>query len=322
MCLAIYKPADTAADWTSYENGFESNDHSWGFAAVQDGSLVVKHGVGKFDEFRHAFEPYATCQAVIHFRWATHGSRTVANCHPFLVARDLAVIHNGIISIKCSVHSDRSDTWHFNELVLKPLHKRDHDFFTRPEMIYTQELAHRGNKLCFLRADGTYAIWGEEDGHWETDGHWYSNRDYQSTWGYGKHYKWDREKSSPIGYLGASGARYLPVDDADDEPVNDTKTIEFDLDMDAGDLLAERQAAGTAVEAVEDSGTLIQDPYSGDLVYEGDNKSEGDATEEYEQQYTDIRWNELRMYGLSEPCLTEVFELMGHFGIEALHDAI
>lgn len=318
MCLAIYKPAETPVDWKSYENGFDSNDHSWGFAAVQDGKLVVKHGVGKFDEFRHALEPYAQCQAVIHFRWATHGSRTVANCHPFLVSRDLAVIHNGVISIKCNVHSDRSDTWHFNELVLKPMHKHDPDFFTRPEMIYTQEQAHRGNKLCFLRTDGVFAIWGEEDGHWETDGHWYSNRDYQSTWGYGKYQRWERETSSPIGYVGASGARYLPVEDKDEEPVMDAKTIEFDLAADAGDLLAERQAGVTTID--EDS-TLIRDPYSSELSYEGDRRSVDEA-DEYEQQYTDIRWNELRMYGLSEQCLTEVFELLGHLGIEALHDAM
>lgn len=306
MCLAIYKPAETPADWKSYENGFESNDHSWGFAAVRDGVLIVKHGVGKFDEFRQAFEPYAGCQAVIHFRWATHGSRTVANCHPFLVSKNLAVIHNGIISIKCNVHSDRSDTWHFNELVLKPMHKRDNDFFKRPEIVYTQELAHRGNKLCFLRADGTHCIWGEEDGHWETDGHWYSNRDYQSSWGYGKYHTWEREKSSPIGYLGASGARYLPIESEEEEaePVTDTKTIEFDLDADSGDLLAERQA------------TLIEDPYSSERA------ADRDEIEEYEQAYTDIRWTDLRAFGLSKECLTEVFDTMGHYGIEALHDAM
>jgi glutamine amidotransferase len=320
MCLAIYKPAETPVDWKSYENGFDSNDHSWGFAAVQDGKLVVKHGVGKFDEFRHALEPYAQCQAVIHFRWATHGSRTVANCHPFLVSRDLAVIHNGIISIKCNVHSDRSDTWHFNELVLKPMHKHDPDFFTRPEMIYTQEQAHRGNKLCFLRADGEYAIWNEEDGHWTNDGHWYSNTDYESS-RYARWYDYGRsgsKASNPIGYLGASGARYLPVEDKEEEPVMDTKTIEFDLDADAGDLLAERQAG---VTTIDEEGTLIRDPYSGDLAYEGDKRTMDEA-DEYEQQYTDIRWNELRMYGLTEQCLTEVFELLGHFGIEALHDAM
>lgn len=309
MCLAIYKPADTAADWKSYENGFDSNDHSWGFAAVQDGALVVKHGVGKFEEFRKAFEPYAGCQSVIHFRWATHGSRTVANCHPFLVSRDLAVIHNGIISIKCNVNSDRSDTWHFNELVLKPMHKRDADFFQRPEMIYTQEMAHRGNKLCFLRADGMYAIWNEEDGHWTNDGHWYSNSDYESSrysrW-YGGGWTSSKSSSSQIGYLGASNARHLPVEATEDadEPVTDTKAIEFDLEADTGDLVAERQAE------------LIEDPYSGEVIVGKD------ECDDYEQAYTDIRWSELRMYGLSEQCLTEVFRELGHFGIEALHDAM
>jgi predicted glutamine amidotransferase len=302
MCLAIYKPADTAADWKCYENGFDRNDHSWGFAAVQDGKLVVKHGVGKFDEFRHAFEPYAGCQAVIHFRWATHGSRTIANCHPFLVARDLAVIHNGVVNIKCNVHSDRSDTWHFNELILKPMHKRDPDFFTRPEMIFTQEQAHGSNKFCFLRADGTYSIWSEGAGEWVSDGHWYSNSDYESS----RYAKWYECSNRSIGYLGASGARYLPVEenDEDETPATDAKAIQFDLETDARNLIAEQDAA------------IIEDPYSGELA------TDRDETMDYEKAYTDIRWNELRMYGLSEQCLTEVFREMGHCGIEALHDAM
>jgi len=189
MCLAIYKPANTQTDWFAYRNGFEANDDSWGFAAVVDGAIVTRCGIGDFNEFREAFEPYADRQAIIHFRWATHGKTDTGNCHPFMVSNDLAVIHNGIISIKCDVNTDRSDTWHFNELVLKPMHARDPDFFLRGEVIYSQELAHSGSKFVFLRADGDYEIWNESSGKWAIDGHWYSNdshegRTYRSI-GYG-----------------------------------------------------------------------------------------------------------------------------------------
>jgi glutamine amidotransferase len=186
MCLAIYKPATTLPDWDAYQSGHTSNDHSWGFSAVVDGRLVTCCGVGEFAEFREAFAPYADKQAIIHFRWATHGSKTHANCHPFLVSDDLAVIHNGVISINCNVHSDRSDTWHFNELVLRPMLSRDADFYSRADVIYTMEMAHRGNKFVFLRADGDFSIWNADDGKWETDGHWYSNSDYKGyRMGYG-----------------------------------------------------------------------------------------------------------------------------------------
>lgn len=175
MCLAIYKPATTQPDWSAYRNGFAANNDSWGFAVVVDGAIVTRCGIGQFDEFREALEPYADKQAIIHFRWATHGKKDTGNCHPFMVADDLAVIHNGVISIKCDVDKDRSDTWHFNELVLKPMHERDVDFYKRSEIVYTQELAHDSSKFVFLRADGDFVIWNEDDGEWATDGHWYSN---------------------------------------------------------------------------------------------------------------------------------------------------
>lgn len=180
MCLAIYKPATTSPDWTAYSNGHSMNSDSWGFAAVVDGSIVTRCGVGKFDEFREAFGPYSDKQAIIHFRWATHGKKDEANCHPFMVSDDLAMIHNGVIGIQCNVNADMSDTWHFNELILKPMHSRDPEFYNRTDVIFSQELAHSGSKFVFLRADGDYQIWNDDDGEWETDGHWYSNDSYDS----------------------------------------------------------------------------------------------------------------------------------------------
>jgi hypothetical protein len=276
MCLAIYKPATTAADWDAYAAGHNSNAHSWGFAAVVDGQLVTRCGIGTFAEFKQAFEPYADKQAIIHFRWATHGSKTEANCHPFLVSDDLAVIHNGIIHIECSVHSDRSDTWHFNELVLRPMHSRDPDFYSRPDVIYTMEQAHGGNKFVFLRADGDCGIWNADAGKWESDGHWYSNSDYK---GYSIGYRWARQSTPAV----TAEPRWWEADEG-----------KFQYDEDT--------LGGTASATID---------------IEADDDEMDDAME-----YTDLRLYDLRMYGFSRKTLTEVFELTGHLGIEALHDAI
>jgi predicted glutamine amidotransferase len=280
MCLAIYKPADTAPDWTAYENGHDSNKDSWGFAAVVDGQLVTCCGLGKFEEFREAFEPYANRQAIIHFRWATHGKTNEDNCHPFMVADNLAVIHNGVVAIKCEVNQAMSDTWHFNELVLKPMHDRDPDFYNRSEVIFTQELAHDSSKFVFLRADGDYCIWNADDGEWEKDGHWYSNNSYEeSRWARYRYASTPSTPSKSIGFESSirSDAAYRYDDDAD-----------------------EREWRREAEACVSTS------PFE-------DEDDEADA-------YTQIRVDDLRKFGVSAEVLDEVLTTFGPYGIEALHD--
>lgn len=178
MCLAIYKPSDVLPDWGALEEGFKFNRDGAGFVAVSDGKLVVSKGHFTFDAFREAYRPYVDLQAAIHFRWATHGKKDTQNCHPFLITDDLAVIHNGVLNIKCDLNDDMSDTWHYVQHILTPMAERDPDFFWQPEMIFLGESAIKGSKFVFLRADGETMIWNESDGHWAGD-IWYSNASYK-----------------------------------------------------------------------------------------------------------------------------------------------
>jgi hypothetical protein len=283
MCLAIYKPATTQPDWSAYRNGFAVNDDSWGFAAVVDGTLVTRCGVGTFEEFREALEPYADKQAIIHFRWATHGKKDTGNCHPFMVSDSLAVIHNGIISIKCDLDKDRSDTWHFNELVLKPMHARDEGFYQRSEVVYTQQLAHSGSKFVFLRADGDYCIWNEDAGDWARDGHWYSNDSHE-----GSYYR-------SVGF--GLTAR--------------TKTTTTTTER---SWIEESDGKWKYVED-DNSVSTLRDAYS----RMADEQEEEDREDSF---YTSMRVDDLIAYGFSRKCLAEVQDMLGHDGIELLHDAI
>ena len=180
MCLAIYKPAATQPDKEAYRYGFESNDHGAGFAAVVNGKLVVEKGFFKFKKFWKAFEPYAECAALVHFRFATHGKRDEANCHPFMVADDLAMIHNGVLPICTKSDKDKSDTWHYVESVLKPLYELTPEFYRHDAIAYLGSAAISGSKFAFLRDDGDFAIWNEEAGVWTQDGHWYSNNSFEA----------------------------------------------------------------------------------------------------------------------------------------------
>lgn len=304
MCLAIHKPAETRPDWIAYANGYRSNPHSWGFAAIHDGHLVVMHGLGSFDEFRLAFEPYADCQAIIHYRWATHGKTDLDNCHPFMVSNNLAMIHNGIVSIERNVNSDRSDTWHFNELILKPMHERDPDFFLRGDMIYTQEMAHADSKFVFLRADGDFAIWNSGEGEVAADGHWYSNSSHKSL---------ARIGYATSKYTDSTGWRDMSPSDRSPLTYASRKADDADRRYEQDDLIG-----GCSLEASvepETGVTLIRDPYYGE--YDPIEDADDD-----EEQLADMMWSDLRTYGISSGTLKEVYHMFGNWGIQALYDCM
>jgi hypothetical protein len=57
------------------------------------------------------------------------------------------------------------------------------------------EAAISGSKFVFLRADGDWDIWNQEDGHWKDD-LWYSNRSYvKSAFGFSQ---WPKAKDLPV----------------------------------------------------------------------------------------------------------------------------
>jgi hypothetical protein len=178
MCLAVYKPANVLPNWEAYEHGFDNNKDGAGFVAAVNGRIEIHKGFFTFDEFKAAFEPYAAAQAAIHFRLATHGNTDHGNCHPFRVSDETAMVHNGILNIDCNVNKEKSDTWHYCELVLAPMAKRDRGFFRRGAIKFMGEAAIKGSKFIFLRADGAHSIWNENDGLWEND-QWWSNTSFR-----------------------------------------------------------------------------------------------------------------------------------------------
>lgn len=179
MCIAIYKPQGKRIDWDSLREAERINDDGWGFAArTSRGHLIVRRGIDHFAGFQRAFEQFIDHQCIIHFRIRTAGDIKKPNCHPFMVSDSLAVIHNGMVPIACNVKRALSDTWHFNELVLREFYKSNRSFWRRAAYKFVIEQMSGGSKFVFLRGDGAYAIYNESLGHW-LDGVWYSNRSYE-----------------------------------------------------------------------------------------------------------------------------------------------
>lgn len=132
-----------------------------------------------FHEFMKAYEPHEQKPCVVHFRIATHGETDQTNTHPFQVAEDLGFVHNGIISrVDCKNDKSKSDTFHFNEKVLKPLYNKDKGFIRNPVITDLIQSYIGMSKLVFLNKRGESIIVNEEAGK-EDEGVWYSNTSYK-----------------------------------------------------------------------------------------------------------------------------------------------
>ncbi len=178
MCLAIYKPKGVSIAKKYLKNGFSNNEDGAGFTITKDGKLETFKGYFTFGAFWKAYKGHQGETAIIHFRMATHGKCNAENCHPFtLCGEEFAIIHNGILDIDTKSNKDRSDTFHFTELVLQPMFAIMP--FDAPALRYLIETSiGTGNKIVALRRDGQHVIFNEGKGAWHK-GAWFSNSSYE-----------------------------------------------------------------------------------------------------------------------------------------------
>ena len=330
MCIAIYKPVGVTIPWDSFKNAEWTNDDGWGFAArTDDNKLFVRRGVDHFHGFQAAFEPFAKHQAIIHFRMRTHGEVKKGNCHPFMVSSGLAVIHNGVVPISCNVNKAKSDTWHFNELVLREFYSNNKSFWRKPPYRFCIEQMSGGSKFVFLRADGAYSIYNEDQGHWH-EGSWFSNRSYvsapyshggvqkggyySSAWRDDDRYTrwWDERKpfQKPLALIGGPEPKNqdleieIPVTDS--QISDEAAILEYERQVEEAHLISRGQEESLVVDEVGEE----TEPSVHDLT-----------AEEQAEAATNIAarlFNE----GMSAEALGEIDELFGVDGLEALADLL
>lgn len=105
MCVAaiISKPVTM----TQLQQMEDDNPHGAGVAWADDGQLFFSKGLGAKEIFELQEAGWLTFPYLLHFRWATHGARTMAMTHPFPLGprallgeldghADKLMIHNGV----------------------------------------------------------------------------------------------------------------------------------------------------------------------------------------------------------------------------------
>ena len=233
MCLLTYFPPNAVVDTERLACGAECNPHGHGYAIVTaDGEVLINHAMtpdALIAEFAALRAQHPDSEALFHSRITTHGSTTLANCHPFIVAGprggQTILAHNGILPSDCQPRGkdSRSDTRILAEQMIwsrwskfrLPTMGRARNPITRQWLDSAAVRADiekwlgNGSKVLVLttnpRMKRRAYLLNERLGDW-VDGVWYSN-DSHERWGTRWSSKRRRDWSSTGGY-GSTGYVY------------------------------------------------------------------------------------------------------------------
>lgn len=182
MCIAILNTPNVTFPKDLISNCWENNSDGAGLIYTNAGTLYTFKELHSMDKFYTHYidvrRRFPKSKIVLHFRIGTSGGINVDNCHPFNVHKDLAFVHNGIISELNGINPKKSDTNLFNERILQKLPVS----FEHNEAIMQLIEDYIGSsKLIFLNAKNEAVIvnenLGQEDSKYPNC--WFSNSTYK-----------------------------------------------------------------------------------------------------------------------------------------------
>jgi len=194
MCMLCVIPPNVIPSRDKLENSALNNPHGFGFAiAVPSKNRIISERTMNADESINRFlklrGEFPEGYAMWHARYATHGSMTIDNCHPFRLGGNdkLTYIgHNGVLPTIETKGEHRSDTRIFAEDILPAM--GGVTALDNEQMYNVIENFTSGSKVCVLtidpRAKYQCYILHEDKGEVDTAGVWWSNGSCYLDWGY------------------------------------------------------------------------------------------------------------------------------------------
>lgn len=188
MCLLVVCKPGAIPKSHDLHNGACSNPHGFGFAIVADGKIITersmsaKKSIRRFLELR---EQYPNGFAMWHARYATHGVKNEANCHPFQVGDDpdTYLAHNGVLDNFIDKGDKRSDTRVFAEDTLPKI--GGVEALNDTNVLHMVESWASGSKIAVLtvnpKAEYEMYLLNGHLGTWDEDGVWWSNSSHKRT---------------------------------------------------------------------------------------------------------------------------------------------
>lgn len=175
MCLIIHREeGQEPIEQAFFKDVEKRNSDGWGIMWQNPRDNEVRTKVGfDFQEFWSLYRSLENknVEMFVHFRMATHGSKTAEMCHPFEVIPGMYMMHNGVISTSGigSKDNTKSDTWEFVNNAVKPILEAAKDpaalLRTDAFVYFLNEAAGNSNRLVFLDKNGWFipniSIWSK-----------------------------------------------------------------------------------------------------------------------------------------------------------------
>lgn len=230
MCLIMFKEnAQGVFTNRHFKSMITRNQNGLGIMYIGDDNRVhVEKSVGTDKQKFQLWQKHKHRDSyAMHARLTTHGHTNLANCHPYKIlsiddgdARDLYMMHNGVLRDAPETDKTMSDTWHFVEYILKPIAKTNIELlWNNEEFQQWLQTTIKGSKLLFMRSpeegiENNVLILNAEDGK-EVDNCWLSNTySTNETYTYNRPYHNGgkavtnppfRQQGQEVGSAGASG---------------------------------------------------------------------------------------------------------------------
>lgn len=203
MCLIIHHPAGHTISRHDFADIARRNPDGFGLMTSSSGVLHTFRTIGTIADAHAMYMEHGAGRAsVLHWRFATHGTVSLDNAHPFTLTPDIAFVHNGMLT--CGTpDEDASDTAHLARAILAPIARDNPDALFNPEFrAVLSPLIGIGNKLAVMDRHGRVSIFNRASGM-DHKGRWYSNA-----------YAWSAPRpaapSAPVYGLGSYGGWRYP----------------------------------------------------------------------------------------------------------------